>query len=46
MLKAEMQGYGRQEYRIGGSILHRGKDVASTYRLCPRSRTGVSLISD
>ena len=27
-------------YRIGGSVLHRGKDVASTYRLCPRSRTG------
>ena len=40
------RGYGRSGvrevggYGIGGSVQRRGKDAASTYRLCPRSGTG------
>ena len=32
-------------YGVGGSVQCRGKDVASTYRLCPRFKNQVSLIS-
>ena len=45
-LKAGSRGYGRSRvrevggYGIGGSVRRRGKDAASTYRLCPCSGTG------
>ena len=45
-LKRNVGGAEGGSYGIGRSVLCRGKVVASTYRLYPRSRTGVSLILD
>ena len=47
MLKADWQRYGRWElWGWQEHTTYRSKDMASTYRLCPHSRTRVSLILD